>query len=138
MLFHQSQLDPTPAQSSQCRILCRGLGAGGRGWGRRFCRSRPAGRVSWSRVLSCGELAVKFSVAANPNPNPHIGFKSLCDGAVIPRHPHRPETWIGTQPFQLQGRLRRILEKLLMCDTGGFLEARRERVVSLPELLRAQ
>src|ERR1039458_2894809 len=41
-------------QSSPARILCRGLGAGGRGWGRRFCRSRPAGTDAPARLLSRG------------------------------------------------------------------------------------
>ena len=47
-----------PFQSSPSPVLCRGLGADGRGWGRRFCRSRPAGRDS--RRFSRGGQCARF------------------------------------------------------------------------------
>jgi hypothetical protein len=77
-------------------------------------------------------------VAANPNPNPNVALKPLRDGAKIPRHPHGPETRIRTKPFQLQRWVCRVLEKLLMGGTSGFLDAERQCVISLPKFLRAQ
>jgi len=132
----------TPKTTRQRRVLPETSRRGRRrrrsASGRRFCRSRPGGTVLFSTAFSCGKLPVKFLVAANPNPNPHISLKSLRHGTVIPRHPHRPETRVGTQPFQLQGRMSRVLEKLLMRNTGRFFDAGRELMVSLPKLLRAQ
>jgi len=40
---------PKPFQFAPVIFLCPRLRAGGRGWGRRFCRSRPAGRDAPAR-----------------------------------------------------------------------------------------
>lgn len=48
------------------------------------------------------------------------------------------KTRVGTESFQLQRWVRRILEKFLMRGTGGFFDAGWKRMVSLPEFFSAQ
>ena len=97
-----------------------------------------SGKIEKSASPLCRKLAVKILVAANPNLNPQVTFKSLCDGTVITRHPHRPKARVGTQSFQLQRRMGGIFEKLLIRGAGGILDDGGKRVIILPEVFRAQ
>ena len=82
---------------------------------------------------SRGKLPVKILVVSNPNPNPHVALESLGDGAEIPRHAHRPETRVRTQPFQLQRGMCRVLKKLFVRGAGGVLDSSRKHAIIFPE-----
>jgi len=45
--------------------------------------------------LSRRKLLIEIPMAADPDPDPHIIGQSLCDGAIVSRYSHRPETRIG-------------------------------------------
>ena len=51
---------------------------------------------------SCRKLLVEVSVAANPNPNPGVVWKSLRYGAVAPRHTNGPEARVRTESLKLE------------------------------------
>ena len=51
---------------------------------------------------SCRKLLVEVSVAANPNPNPGVVWKSLRYGPVVPRHTNGPEARVRTESLKLE------------------------------------
>jgi hypothetical protein len=83
------------------------------------------------------ELAFEIFMAANPYPNPNVALKSLGHGAVIARHAYRPKARVGAQPFQLEGRMRRILAEFLISSTRGVSEIIGQGPIKLPEVRRS-
>ena len=51
---------------------------------------------------SCRKLLVEVSVAANPNPNPGVVWKSLRHGPVVPRQTNGPEARVRTESLKLE------------------------------------
>ena len=51
---------------------------------------------------SCRKLLVEVSVAANPNPNPGVVWKSLRYGPVVPRQTNGPEARVRKESLKLE------------------------------------
>jgi hypothetical protein len=82
------------------------------------------------------KLAVKFLVRADPKPEPVI-VVTPGDRAVISGYADRPSATVGTQPFQAQAWMCRVLQELFEGLTGGISDLRRQAVVQFPEICRA-
>jgi hypothetical protein len=67
------------------------------------------------------KLPVEIPVIANPNPDPQVAVQSLGNGSIISGYAHRPKARVRTQPFQLQRRVGRILQKLFVSGARGPL-----------------
>jgi hypothetical protein len=69
-------------------------------------------------TYSAQEAAVEFSMAANPNPDPYMASAQR-DRSKVSCDSYRPRARIAPEPFQLQARMRRILQKLFVSVSGG-------------------
>ena len=79
------------------------------------------------------KLPVEILVMANPNPDPQVAVQSLGNGAIIPRYTYRPKARVRTQPFQLQRRVGRILQKLFVSGARSLFGSDGKCAISLPE-----
>ena len=84
------------------------------------------------------KLPVEILVMANPNPDPQVAVQSLGNGAIIPGYAHRPKARVRTQPFQLQRRVGRILQKLFVSGARGLFDSVGKCAINLPEIWRSQ
>lgn len=87
-------------------------------------------------ISSCRKLAVEIPVVADPNPDPQVCFKPLCNGSVLARHAHRPKPGIRAQPLQLQRRVSGVITEFSVSRTGCLSNLDGQCVVSLPEVWR--
>ena len=91
-----------------------------------------------SALYSAREPAVELSMAADPNPDPYIA-RAQRDGSKVSCDSYRPCARIAPQPFQLQARMRRILQKFFVSVSSGDSNRWWQRTVELPKFrLRAR
>lgn len=76
---------------------------------------------------------VEFLVWANPNPDPCVFAQPLGDRAVIARHTDRPKARVRAQPFEMETRMCRIGQKLLVGATSRRLDLGRQFSIREPE-----
>src|SRR5580693_2055796 len=81
-------------------------------------------------------MPVKLLVRADPKPEPVI-VVTPGDRTIISGYADRPSATIGTQPFQAQARMSRILRECFKSLAGGIPDLRRQAVVHFPEICRA-
>ena len=84
-------------------------------------------------VASRAKRPVELFVGTNPNPEPHVGFKTPRNSSEISCSPHRPCAWRVSYALKAQAGMRRVFRKAKVSCARSRSDRRRQSVVHLPK-----